>query len=103
MPGKRAIKQIEGEAALYALGALAPGESEKFKQRLAAGCPVCQNVLDDCRQVVNLLPLAAPSVDPPPSIRARLMDRIGAESRAAAMTNAMGEGLLVRAGEGDWK
>jgi mannose-6-phosphate isomerase-like protein (cupin superfamily) len=102
MRSKRAITQIEGEAALYSLGALAAGEGEKFRQRLAAGCSVCQGVLEDCREVVTLLPLAAPEVDPPPSIRARLMDRIAGEARSAH-GGAMGDGLLVRAGETEWK
>ena len=83
MRSRRAITQIEGEAALYALGALPTGEADKFRQRLAAGCPVCQGVLNECRSVVELLPLAAPEVEPPPSIRARLMDRIAGDSRPA--------------------
>jgi len=102
MPGKRAITQIEGDAALYALGALGAAESDKFRQRLAAGCPVCEDVLAECQQVVTLLPLTAPQVEPPPSIRTRLMDRIGGEARMAG-NGAMGDGLIVRAGETEWK
>jgi mannose-6-phosphate isomerase-like protein (cupin superfamily) len=102
MRSKSGITQIEAEAALYSLGALAAGDADKFRQRLAAGCEVCRGVLEDCREVVSLLPLAAPDVEPPPSIRVRLMDRIAAEARPTASA-AMGDGVLVRAGETEWK
>jgi quercetin dioxygenase-like cupin family protein len=102
MRSRSAITQIEDEAALYALGALPTGEADKFQQRLAAGCPVCRGVLDECRSVVDLLPLAAPEVEPPPSIRARLMDRIGGDARPSSSA-ALAEGVLVRADETEWK
>jgi mannose-6-phosphate isomerase-like protein (cupin superfamily) len=102
MRSRRAITQVEDEAALYALGALPTSEAEKFRQRLAAGCAVCRGVLDECRSVVDLLPLAAPDVEPPPSIRARILDRIGAEARPAASA-AMGDGVLVRSDDTQWK
>jgi len=95
------MTDIEGEAALYALGALPSGDAGKFRQRLAAGCAVCQEVLEECRSVVDLLPLAAPEVEPPPSLRDRLMDRIGGDVRAKAAST--GQGVLVRADEGEWK
>ena len=102
MRSRTAITQIEDEAALYALGALPAGEADNFRQRLAAGCPVCHGMLDECRSVVDLLPLAAPEMEPPPSIRARLMNRIEGEARPASSA-AIGDGALVRAGETEWK
>jgi mannose-6-phosphate isomerase-like protein (cupin superfamily) len=101
MRSKRAITQVEGEAALYSLGALATGEAEQFGRRLAAGCALCQGLLDDCREVVTLLPLTVPQVEPPPSVRARLMDRIGGDARSAE--GNMGEGVLIRAGDTEWR
>src|SRR4051812_11678019 len=98
MPNRSAISQVEGDAALYALGALPSAEADNFRQRLAAGCPVCQGVLEECRSVVELLPLAAPEVEPPPSLRARLLDQIGRDARISAPA----EGLLVRADENEW-
>lgn len=102
MRSRRAMTELEGDAALYALGALGGAEADKFRQRLAAGCPVCQGLLDECREVVTLLPLTTPEAAPPPSVRARLMDRVAGESRTTGAA-PMGEGLLVRAGESEWK
>jgi hypothetical protein len=89
--------QVEGEAALYALGALPPAEAEKFGRRVAAGCPLCAGLLADCEQVVNLLPLVAPEVAPPAGLRAKLLVRISGEAQPK-----LGEGVLVRAGETEW-
>jgi quercetin dioxygenase-like cupin family protein len=99
MRSKAGANQVETEAALYALGALPAGEAEQFRRRVEAGCALCQTMLADCRQAVDLLPLAAPEVEPPPSLRARLLERITGERRPAA---AIGEGILVRADETAW-
>lgn len=93
----KAANEVESDAALYALGALPPAEAEKFRQRIAAGCPLCSGLLETCNEVVSVLPLAAPEVDPPPGLRARLLDRIAAEARPAAI-----EGTILRAGETAW-
>lgn len=103
MRSRSAITQIEDDAALYALGALAQGEADRFRQRLNAGCAVCQELVDECRSVVDLLPLAAPEVEPPPSIRSRLMDRIGGDARPSGGAMPIGDGLLVRADGTEWK
>jgi len=102
MPSKSRMAEVESEAALYALGALPTREAEKFQQRLAAGCALCKGLLADCREVVSLLPLAAPEVEPPPAVRTRLLDRIGGEARPSQGASTA-EGVLVRAGETDWK
>jgi quercetin dioxygenase-like cupin family protein len=101
MGSKTVMTELEGEAALYALGALPTPEADKFRQRLAAGCAVCQQVLSECRSVVDLLPLAAPEVEPPPSLRTRLMDRVTGESRQNGSA-AAAAALLVRADETEW-
>src|SRR4051812_7181415 len=101
MRSKSVVTQVEAEAALYALGALPPSEAEKFGNRLAAGCSLCGDLAAECAEVVSLLPLAAPEVEPPPSLRGRLLESIGAPSRPAPST--MGEGILLRADETGWK
>jgi hypothetical protein len=101
MRSRTGASQVEGEAALYALGALPPAEAEKFRQRLTAGCALCQGLLESCNEAVALLPLTAPETEPPPRIRARLMERIGGAS-PASRAPATAEGLLVRAGETEW-
>jgi len=94
------IEEIEEQAALYALGALPPEDAARFEHRLAGGCPLCGAELQQCRETVTALPLSAGEVAPPPALRARLLDRIAAES--PRKTSTMGEGLLVRAGDTAW-
>lgn len=91
------VTQVEGEAALYALGALPPKEAEQFGRRVAAGCPLCSGRLADCESVVNMLPLTAPEMEPPPALRSRLLNRISGQLRPAAV-----EGVVVRADETAW-
>jgi hypothetical protein len=97
MRSRTGTSQVEGDAALYALGALSPDEAEKFRQRLGAGCSLCNALLEDCERVVTLLPLTAPEVEPPPGIRARLMASISADAPSPAAP-----GLLVRADDTTW-
>jgi quercetin dioxygenase-like cupin family protein len=100
MRSRTGTTQVESEAALYALGALPADEAEKFRQRLGAGCALCRGLLESCEEAVTLLPLTAPEVEPPPRIRARLMEKIAAEAPAAPTP---GDGIIVRAGDTEWK
>ena len=54
MRHRTAITQIEGEAALYALGSLPTEEAERFRRRLDSGCARVSGCLDECREVVTL-------------------------------------------------
>jgi len=99
---KRAhLREIEEQAALYALGALGPDEAGKFEKRLAAGCPVCRSEFAEFRAVADALPLTAPEVAPPPELRERLMERIGAGMSAAPAAKSTA-GRLVRPGDTPW-
>ena len=102
MPRKSRTDEIEGDAALYALDALPSAEAEKFRQRLAAGCPLCQGLLNDCRETVAFLPLTAPDAAPSPALRELLLSRITGEARPPATASKMTDGLLVRAGDTEW-
>jgi hypothetical protein len=102
MSSRYGVNEIEGEAALYALGALPAADAAKFRQRLAAGCELCKGLLDECQEVVSLLPLAAPEIEPPPRLRARLMDTIGAPA-APAPPRPSADALLVRPEDTDWE
>ena len=95
------IEEIEAQAALYALGALTADETAHFKERVKSGCPLCQAELQECRRVAAVLAFAASEAAPPPSLRARLLDRIGVQPVGG--TSSLGEGLLVRANDTDWK
>ena len=77
MPKRTHIREIEEEAALYALGALDPQEAGSFQKRLAAGCSLCRSAVEEFRGTVAILPLAAPEMTPSPDLRQRLMQRIG--------------------------
>src|SRR3954467_11413825 len=70
------IREIEEQAALYALGALGPEEASGFRNRLSAGCPLRLSAFEECRTAVAALPLMAPEIAPPPELRQRLMERI---------------------------
>src|SRR5262249_45082440 len=76
---------------------------EKFRHRLGAGCALCKGLLDACEEVVSLLPLTAPEVEPPPAVRVRLMERIAADAAPKPAASGVGEGFLIRAGETAWK
>ncbi len=102
MAGRAHIEEIEEQAALFALGALAGEEGTRFGQRIAAGCSLCQAELQECEQGVTALPLSAPEVAPPPSLRARLLASIVDQERPVPKST-MGEGTLVRADDTAWK
>jgi quercetin dioxygenase-like cupin family protein len=102
MSRRTGVRDVEEQAALYALGALGPDESGKFQKRLAAGCPLCRSAFDDCRTVAEALPLAAPDLAPQPEVRQRLMDRIGA-SAAPAREARPTMGTLVRPHDTAWE
>jgi anti-sigma-K factor RskA len=73
-------------AGLYALGALAGAEREAFEAHLAT-CEECAAEVRSLGAVVQALPYAAPQVDPPAALRARVLAAAGdpkAASRAKA-------------------
>lgn len=102
MPRRTDVREIEEQAALYALGALGPDEAGKFEKRLAAGCPLCRAAVEECRTTVEALPLAAPDVAPRPELRRRVMERIGGEAAPGGNGKAT-IGSLVRPGDTPWE
>src|SRR5436190_20967 len=95
------IREIEEQAALYALDALPADEAGSFQKRLAAGCSLCQSVLEDCQGTVAALALAAPDMAPRPELRLRLMERIGVTETAAKPPASIG--TLVRPADTAWE
>jgi anti-sigma factor RsiW len=65
--------------AAYLLGALPQDESAHFETHLD-GCPQCREDLATLQPVVDALPAAAPPVQPPLELRARLMDTVRSEA-----------------------
>jgi hypothetical protein len=96
------LDTVQEQAALFALGALPVAEAGAFQQRLTAGCPLCCAEVRACRHAVSLLALTAPQIEPPPDLRARLMDRVGG-GRSRPGYTTIGEGRLVRPEDTDWE
>lgn len=70
-------QEAEQLLAPYALGALSAEESQHVEDHLQ-GCSACRQVLREDLEVVASIPLALPQVQPPPAVRARLLQRIAA-------------------------
>jgi mannose-6-phosphate isomerase-like protein (cupin superfamily) len=101
MADKALTNLVDEQATLFALGALPPEESAQFRQRLASGCQVCQAALAECERTIALLPFAAPEVQPPDDLRARLMERVTGTPPPRKMSTDTA-GILIRAGDSPW-
>src|SRR5262245_19889701 len=75
--------RLEQAADVYALGALDGAELAEFEAHLASGCATCAERLRETREGLTLLPRTLPPVAPPPALRARVLERIAGERRAA--------------------
>lgn len=73
------------ELAAYLLDALEPGEAAELERHLA-GCEECRSELEWLRPAVQLLPEAVERVEPPPPLRASLMEQVRAEAETAHAT-----------------
>ncbi|NTU80177.1 MAG: anti-sigma factor [Chloroflexales bacterium] len=71
----------ESQLAAYALGAL-DAEDRKYVEELIATSPAHQEELRQLREVIALLPYAAPAAEPPARVRERLFARITASRDA---------------------
>jgi anti-sigma-K factor RskA len=71
------------DVAAYALGALEPAEAEAFAQHLKT-CTVCRDELEAFQQVVDLLPMTAPTFKASPKLRRRVRRAIADEPHPSA-------------------
>jgi anti-sigma-K factor RskA len=69
------------ELASYLLGALDPGEAATLEQHLA-GCEECRAELDWLRPAALILPETVERMEPPPGLRARIIDEVEADAGA---------------------
>jgi anti-sigma factor ChrR (cupin superfamily) len=92
------IEEIEEQAALFAIGALPSVEAKRFRQRLTAGCPLCQAEVSDCETVVTALALTPDEVAPPPRLRDRLLASITGETDKTHARDV----TVVRSNESPW-
>ncbi len=82
--------RLEQAADVYALGALDGEELVEFETHLATGCAACAARLREMREALAALPRTLPPVPPPPSLRARVLERLGAERPRAPAPAALG-------------
>ena len=68
---------LREDAALYALGAVTPGERAAF-ERMIARDPTLARVVADYARTAALLAWAAPAASPPPDLRERILDGLPA-------------------------
>src|SRR5919198_2681195 len=89
-----ADEELEGQAALYALGALDAEEARAFESHLAEGCAACEAELREFQGVVADLAFAAPAAEPPAGARSRLLALVsegqGQDARAEAQRQLTG-------------
>ncbi|HEX8743882.1 MAG TPA: anti-sigma factor [Thermoleophilaceae bacterium] len=75
-------ERYEQDAGAYLLGALPPLEAEVFERHLIR-CEDCQRELARLRPAAEALPRSVEPFDPPPSLKASLMEIVEAEARPA--------------------
>ena len=69
--------------AAYLLGALDEAERAAFEEHLA-GCPACREEVDELAPAAQALPMSVDPVDPPPSLKARIMAEVEREASLLA-------------------
>ena len=74
-------EQVESIGA-YALGALPELEAQVFERHLM-GCELCQEELGRLNEAVDALPRSVTPLEPPPSLKASLMDVVNADAAPA--------------------
>lgn len=72
-------EEFEELSGAFALEAVTPAEREAAETHLA-GCAACTRRLQELRAVVDLLPYSVPQVNPPESLKGRVLDAIRMES-----------------------
>ena len=89
--------RFEDDIGAYLLGALASGEQEAFERHLAT-CHVCQDEVERMRAAADALPRSVEQYDPPPALKAALMERVYAEAPPAAARERPRRSLAERLG-----
>ena len=100
MADRTHIDEVEQQATLFALGALAAEERDAFARRVAAGCLLCASEIDQCNLTLSLLPLTTPRIPPPSRLRARLLESITQDDQRIPLAEQV---TLVRSDEAPWK
>lgn len=75
--------EFEELAGAYVLDAVTPAEREAARAHLA-GCAKCTRRLQELRAAVDLLPYSVTQVDPPASLKGRVLESIRNEGRTSS-------------------
>jgi hypothetical protein len=73
-------RECGADVAAYALGALDAEELDRFRSHLET-CVVCRDELSAFAQIVDVLPMSAPTFEAPASLRRRVLDAIEDEPK----------------------
>ncbi len=79
----RTHEEYKDNVAAYVLGALPELEVEIF-ERHVAGCDSCRAEVEELRPVAHAMARSVPQVEPPPSLKASLMQVVNAEAALRA-------------------
>ena len=71
----------------YALGALPEAEAEQVRRHLA-GCSECRGELEGLQAAVDVLPASVAQIEPPPELKARVMEVVNAEAEPLRASGA---------------
>ena len=96
MTDRERATEIQEQATLYVLGLLDSDEAQAFERCLKVSAEV-----KAFQAVVRDLALSAPPVQPPPSLKERLLARIGGHTDVRF--DAAGGLMFVKASEGVWQ
>ena len=72
----RLTQEAQDHVALYVLGGMPKAEASRFEEHLEI-CRPCRQEVSTLRPVVDDLVLVAPEADPPPGLKARVLERAG--------------------------
>jgi quercetin dioxygenase-like cupin family protein len=89
-------------AALYALDALDAGEKTQFEDHLRAGCESCAAEVRSLHDVGIAIGASVP-IDPPATLRERLMSRVARTPRRPGIAYDESGLLIARSEEISWK
>jgi anti-sigma-K factor RskA len=79
----RSHEEYRENIGAYVLGALPELEAELIERHLA-GCETCRAEVEELRPVTAAIARSVPQVEPPPSLKASLMEIVNAEASPAA-------------------
>jgi len=93
------VHEFAGDAAAYALGALEPHETERFRAHLAE-CVVCRDEVAAFRETVKALPAAANQYEAPRTLRSKVVRAVRDEPHpdpsAPPSPRRRGRGFVAR-------